>query len=288
MPVYNPTDANFLTVAQSRTNNGQRDVRVLLDIASNIFYTLDDDGNLIQIQSSGGGGLDATLLLGNTTGTEDIIMSSGTIISGKTDVTLQSSYNDVVSTISAIGDSFNVYNNLSIVDNNNPAVASTMQQFPEYFTFNVENIEKFTIDGRTNYFRNENFNLIFPLTSNEYYNKRFVAGGLNDFFTTDNLPVTLCSIEPTSPVVRLKLRISAYNTAQNKGYYEEVTAALKLDANGDYQPIGGGGSPIMQFSDFSLVGTSLGTGGPIIQVIVVGEVGLDIGWVADVEYSDQL
>lgn len=38
MPTYNPTDSRFLTVAQSRTNNGQKDIRIILDIPTNDFY----------------------------------------------------------------------------------------------------------------------------------------------------------------------------------------------------------------------------------------------------------
>jgi len=49
MITYNPTDSNFLTIAQSRTNNGQSDVRIILDVINNIFYSLDDNGNFNEI-----------------------------------------------------------------------------------------------------------------------------------------------------------------------------------------------------------------------------------------------
>ena len=59
MPLqYNPTESRFLTVAQSRTNNGQKDIRIILDIPTNDFYSLDDDGNFNII--GGGGTLDYT------------------------------------------------------------------------------------------------------------------------------------------------------------------------------------------------------------------------------------
>jgi hypothetical protein len=59
MPLqYNPTDSRFLTVAQSRTNNGQKDIRIILDIITNDFYSLDDDGNFNII--GGGGSVDYT------------------------------------------------------------------------------------------------------------------------------------------------------------------------------------------------------------------------------------
>lgn len=44
MPTYNPTDSRFLTLAQTRTNNGTRDVKLILDTIDKVFYTLDDDG----------------------------------------------------------------------------------------------------------------------------------------------------------------------------------------------------------------------------------------------------
>jgi len=52
MPTYNALSDKFLTVATVKTKNGQKDVRVILDIDSNIFYTLDDDGNFIPIAYS--------------------------------------------------------------------------------------------------------------------------------------------------------------------------------------------------------------------------------------------
>lgn len=55
---YNPTDSRFLTVAQSRTNNGQKDIRIILDVITNEFYSLDDDGNFALI--GGGGAADYT------------------------------------------------------------------------------------------------------------------------------------------------------------------------------------------------------------------------------------
>lgn len=91
MPIiYNPTDANFLTVAQSRTNDGQRDVRVILDITTNIFYTLDDDGVLQEIQSSGGGeDLAQTLTNGNFTDGLDISLTNGSKITSNDNITIE-------------------------------------------------------------------------------------------------------------------------------------------------------------------------------------------------------
>jgi hypothetical protein len=80
MPLqYNPTDSRFLTVAQSRTNNGQKDIRVILDIPTNDFYSLDDDGNFNII--GGGGGtqdLESVLSQGNSTG-NSVFLSPDTL-----------------------------------------------------------------------------------------------------------------------------------------------------------------------------------------------------------------
>jgi len=79
MPIpYNPTDSRFLAVAQARTNNGQKDVRIILDIITNEFYSLDDDGNFNPI--AGGGGsqtLEQVLFQGNTTGNYVIYSPDG-------------------------------------------------------------------------------------------------------------------------------------------------------------------------------------------------------------------
>jgi hypothetical protein len=75
MPLqYNPTDSRFLTVAQSRTNNGQKDIRIILDLPTNDFYSLDDDGNFNIIGGGGGTQTLADVLdIGNVTGPNPII-----------------------------------------------------------------------------------------------------------------------------------------------------------------------------------------------------------------------
>jgi hypothetical protein len=79
MPLqYNPTDSRFLTVAQSRTNNGQKDIRIILDLPTNDFYSLDDDGNFNVIGASGGTQTLADVLdIGNTTGPNNILIDDG-------------------------------------------------------------------------------------------------------------------------------------------------------------------------------------------------------------------
>lgn len=80
MPItYNPTDSRFLAVAQARTNNGQKDVRIILDIQTNEFYSLDDDGNFNLIGGGGGSqSLADVLNQGNSTG-NNTIMSPDTL-----------------------------------------------------------------------------------------------------------------------------------------------------------------------------------------------------------------
>jgi len=46
---YNPLSADFLTVQNAISKNGQNFIRVILHIPSNAFYTLDDDGNFFPI-----------------------------------------------------------------------------------------------------------------------------------------------------------------------------------------------------------------------------------------------
>jgi hypothetical protein len=72
MPTYNPTDSRYLTVSQVRTNNGQKDVKIILDVITNEFYTLDDDGNFILI----GGTLTFEDVLNQGSSTGDIIIIS--------------------------------------------------------------------------------------------------------------------------------------------------------------------------------------------------------------------
>ena len=285
MPIiYNPTDANFLTVAQSRTNNGQRDVRVILDVTSNVFYTLDDDGILQEIQSSGGGeDLAQTLTNGNFTDINDIIMSSGTKLVGQTDVTLYTTDGDIVSTISSISNGFNTYNEM-LVDMPSTGESTYLQQRAQDFAFQRDNQTKLYISGRENTLKNENFNLKFPTDSAEYIVKNTIGGDLYSFTTDDGVYTLLTSFQARQYVTRTKVKISAYNISNNKGYYNEITAAFKLDSNGDYQIIGTANS--IEFSDFSTVDSKLVENGVNIEVWVKGETSTDINWTAEIQYSD--
>lgn len=95
MPVqYNPTDSRFLTVAQSRTNNGQKDIRIILDIPTNDFYSLDDDGNFNIIGGAGTITLEQVLNQGNSTGGLSITSPDGLTVLDVADTSLNTQISD--------------------------------------------------------------------------------------------------------------------------------------------------------------------------------------------------
>jgi hypothetical protein len=49
---YSPNNPRYLTIADSMTSNGEANARLILDTVTNIFYTLDDDGNFLPIQAN--------------------------------------------------------------------------------------------------------------------------------------------------------------------------------------------------------------------------------------------
>ena len=50
MSTYNPLSNKFQTLANSLTPNGQKNIRLILDVDNNYFYTLDDDENFKAIE----------------------------------------------------------------------------------------------------------------------------------------------------------------------------------------------------------------------------------------------
>lgn len=102
MATYNPLDSRFLTTANAITRDGQKFVRIILDIQDNVFYTLDDDGNFNPIGSGGtsssgvtsinvGAGLSAN----TSTGAVNIVNTApnqSVSISGGTDIEVTGSY----------------------------------------------------------------------------------------------------------------------------------------------------------------------------------------------------
>lgn len=89
MPTYNPTEKKYLTVSQSRTNNGQKDIRIILDTENNVFYTLDDDNNFNEIQTTQDTGMTTTkhfynLVTQDTNNLNSVIVNDGAPVSGLT------------------------------------------------------------------------------------------------------------------------------------------------------------------------------------------------------------
>jgi hypothetical protein len=76
---YNPTSKNLLTIANVMTNDGTKNVRIILDIITNIFYTFDDDGNLVPINGgentylTGAEIVNNSLILTNSNGSQIVV-----------------------------------------------------------------------------------------------------------------------------------------------------------------------------------------------------------------------
>jgi len=47
---YNPNLDKYLTVAQVMTNQGTKNIKLILDLDANTFYTLDDDNNFLALE----------------------------------------------------------------------------------------------------------------------------------------------------------------------------------------------------------------------------------------------
>jgi len=91
MPTYNPTESKYLTVAQVRTNRGTKDVKIILDVDTNTFYTLDDDANFNVI---GAATLEQVLTAGNSTGGLSITSPDGLTVLDVADATLNTQLTD--------------------------------------------------------------------------------------------------------------------------------------------------------------------------------------------------
>jgi hypothetical protein len=66
---YNPLSTDFLTVQNAISKNGQDFIRIILHIPSNVFYTLDDDGNFRPINQEIGNAYLSYYMTGNTLAT---------------------------------------------------------------------------------------------------------------------------------------------------------------------------------------------------------------------------
>jgi hypothetical protein len=285
---YNPTDANFLTVAQSRTNNGQKDVRILLDITNNIFYSLDDDGNLLPIQSSGGGDLEATLTLGQTSGGLDIILNGNSYLvvddlgGGMKTSTLG---NNIAQYQFSEDGSGNVINQMIVED------VTTLDYSRILIYPNSVSCEKSTAD----YFRLDDdsiFNVrsisniqFYRLSGTDLQVLNKVGGELGVFDTTGATPTVLMSVQPRGTITRIKVNVRALKDDNSEGYYAELTGAFRFDSNtGEYVSIGTVSKD--EYSDFSTVTSDLVGNGLDVELQVTGEAATKIYWEAEFEYTD--
>jgi hypothetical protein len=50
MTTYNPLSNQFITLSNTMTRNGEQNIRLILDIDNNVFYTLDDNNNFKALQ----------------------------------------------------------------------------------------------------------------------------------------------------------------------------------------------------------------------------------------------
>jgi hypothetical protein len=83
---YSPTNKNYLTVATARTNDGQKDIRIILDIQNNIFYSLDDNGNFNQITMDLTPEFSSLIVNGISTLNDDVSIDGNIILSSDIDL----------------------------------------------------------------------------------------------------------------------------------------------------------------------------------------------------------
>ena len=50
MTTYNPLSNQFVTVSNSMTRDGEQNIRLILDVVNNVFYTLDDNNNFVALE----------------------------------------------------------------------------------------------------------------------------------------------------------------------------------------------------------------------------------------------
>lgn len=295
MPTYNPTDSRYLTVATSRTNDGQKDVRVILEVDTNIFYTLDDDGNLTPIQSSGGNvDLATTLAVGNQTGGNPILFDKGDYIGGP----------EGFDYFMEITDNTNGYRGAFTIDNSASYMVTTISAQDT----NTSETTKMTVDlgearfvspngsilsctnnGGLNYSKTWS-NVLFTSTQNltapiSLYEKSY--GSMSEFKTTNNTPTLLVK----TPAIGGNV---SYIEVTVKGWYEEAAPGTtrkgfvkKMAAgarkNSSFQLVQlGTTETIFSGSDFSTADASLGVNGTSFEVNVTGETSTDIYWNAHI------
>jgi hypothetical protein len=285
---YNPTDANFLTVAQSRTNNGQKDVRIILDITNNIFYSLDDDGNFLPIQSSGGGDLEATLTLGQTSGGLDIILNGNSyLVVDDLDGGMKTSTlgNNIAQYQFSEDGSGNVINQM-IVEDVVTLDYSRILIYPNSISCEKSTGDYFRLDDDSIFNVKSISNIQFyRLSGTDLQVLNKVGGELGVFDTTGATPTVLMKVQPRGTITRIKVNVRALKDDNSEGYYAELTGAFRFDSNtGDYVSIGTVSKD--EYSDFSTVTSDLVGNGLDVELQVTGEAVTKIFWEAEFEYTD--
>jgi hypothetical protein len=286
MPTYSPTDANFLTVAQSRTNNGQKDVRVILDISTNIFYTLDDDGNFIEIQSSGGGqDLAGTLVIGNFSDGTDIILDdiSNLVIATPNDVGMKCDFGNNTSKYMFVDDGSGNSSISIVVEDINSLANVTVSQTPtNYEISNTNNLLIALTDD--NKFRTKSFSkqTDYRLANGSLTLNEIVGGEITDFNTTGAAQTLLVKVVPGVTITRVKAHVKGLKDDDTKGYYAELTGAF-LFSGGSYVSLGT--ISANTYSNFSTASSTIVGSGTEIQVKVTGEAATKIYWECELLYS---
>jgi hypothetical protein len=295
MPVYNPTDANFLSVAQTRTNNGQKDVRVILDISTNIFYTLDDDGNFIEIQSSGGGqDLAGTLAIGNETGGTPITINKGDYITGEENFDLTLKIEDTTTNYEGgfVIDSSGSYMTNTIYAKD-LATGDTTKIFCDLteakFISPNGSILQVSDSGGLNYNKSWN-NVLFTSTAGmtngiSLYERSY--GSITEFKTTGNTATLLVktpsiggNVSYIEVVVKGWYEQASPGTTR-KGFVKKMAAAARKNSSFQLVQLGTT-QTIFSGSDFSTADATLTASGTFFQVDVTGEAATDIYWNAHI------
>lgn len=293
MPTYNPTESKYLVVATAKSNNGQKDVRVILDTETNIFYTYDDDGNFIEIQSSGGNvDLATTLAVGNETGGTPIFVNKGDYITGQEnfDLTLK------------IEDTTTNYEGAFVIDSSGSYMTNTIyakdlgtgdttKVFCDLgeakFISPNGSVLQVSDYGGLNYNKAWT-NVLFTSTSlltTAMQSREASYGSMSQFKTTNNTPTLLVKTPAVGQdVVYAEFEIFGFYAQASpgttrKGFVKRLGIAARKDASYNLVQLGTT-QTIFSASEFSTADASVSVNGQFFQVDVTGETSTDIYWAA--------
>lgn len=295
MPTYNPTESKYLVVATAKSNNGQKDVRVILDTETNIFYTYDDDGNFIEIQSSAGGqDLAGTLVIGNETGGNPIFISKNDYIIGADgfDLTLKQEDTSTGYNGGLIMDSSGSYytNTLYAKDDNTGDTTKIFCDLGEAkFISPNGSILQVSDNGGLNYNKAWS-NVLFTSTAGmtnaiSLFERSY--GSMTEFKTTGNTGTLLVktpaiggNVSYIEVVVKGWYEQASPGTTR-KGFVKKMAAAARKNSSFQLVQLGTT-QTIFSGSDFSTADASLSPNGTFFEVNVTGETATDIYWNAHI------